>query len=108
VSTKNRARSVIEIQIELDCGTIMAMTYTALCPMTTQTISIPVDPEAARVFTQASPEEQRKLALLLSLRLRELTLAPARPLKEIMDEIGAQAAARGLTPEILDELLRDA
>jgi hypothetical protein len=75
--------------------------------MTTATISIPVDPDAARVFTQASPEEQRKLALLLSLRLRELTLEPVRPLKEIMDEIGAQAEARGLTPEILQELLHD-
>jgi hypothetical protein len=75
--------------------------------MATATISIPVDPEAARAFSQASPEEQRKLALLLSLRLRELTLGPVRSLKEIMDEIGAQAAARGLTPEILDELLRD-
>jgi hypothetical protein len=75
--------------------------------MSTATISIPVDSEAARAFSEASPEEQRKLALLLSLRLRELTLAPGRPLKEIMDEIGAQAEARGLTPEILDELLRD-
>jgi ferritin-like protein len=75
--------------------------------MTTATISIPVDPEAARAFTEASPEEQRKLALLLSLRLRELTLEPVRPLREIMDEIGTNAEARGLTPEILDELLRD-
>jgi len=75
--------------------------------MTTATISIPVDPEAARAFTEASPEEQRKLALLLSLRLRELVVGPERPLKQIMDEIGAQAEARGLTPEILDELLRD-
>ena len=75
--------------------------------MTTATISIPVDPEAARAFTEASPEEQRKLALLLSLRLHELVVGPERPLKQIMDEIGAQAEARGLTPEILDELLRD-
>jgi len=75
--------------------------------MATATISIPVDPESARAFSEASPEEQRKLALLLNLRLRELTMGPVRSLKEIMDEIGAQAEARGLTPEILDELLRD-
>ena len=74
--------------------------------MTTATISIPVDPEAARVFTQASPQEQRKLALLLNLRLRELTLEPARSLKGILDEIGVQAETRGLTPEILNDIKR--
>jgi hypothetical protein len=75
--------------------------------MATATISIPVDAETAKAYREASPEEQRKLAILLNLRLRELTLGPARPLNEIMDEIGAQAEARGLTPEILDALLRD-
>jgi hypothetical protein len=75
--------------------------------MATATISIPVDSEAAKAYREAPPEEQRKLAILLSLRLRELTLSPARPLKEIMDEIGAQAEARGLTPEMLDSLLHD-
>jgi hypothetical protein len=75
--------------------------------MATSTISIPVDPEAAQAFANASPEQQRKLALLLSLRLRELTTGSVRPLNEIMDEIGAQAEARGLTPKILDDLLRD-
>jgi hypothetical protein len=70
----------------------------------TATISIQVDAAAAQAFVQAPPEERRKLQLLLDLRLRELTARPARPLKEIMDEIGAQAAARGLTPEILESL----
>ncbi len=75
--------------------------------MATTTISIEVDPEAARAFTEAPAEERRKLQLLLGLRLRELTSAPARPLKVIMDEIGARAEARGLTPEILESLLHD-
>ncbi len=75
--------------------------------MATATISIPVDPEAAQAFANASPEQQRKLALLLSLRLRELTMEPVRPLNVIMDEIGAQAANRGVTPAIVDDLLRD-
>jgi hypothetical protein len=69
------------------------------------TISIEVDERAARAFSEASAEERRKLQLLLDLRLRELTSGPVRPLKEIMDEIGARAAARGLTPEILESLL---
>ena len=75
--------------------------------MATATISIPVDAEAAKAYRDAPPEEQRKLAILLNLRLRELTLAPTRPLKDIMDEIGAQAEARGLTPAVLDDLLHD-
>lgn len=68
-------------------------------------ISIKVDEESALAFTEASAEERRKLELLLALRLRELTVGSARPLKQIMDEIGAQAEARGLTSEILESLL---
>lgn len=75
--------------------------------MATTTISIDVDADAARAFSEASAEERRKLQLLLSLRLRELTASPTRPLEEVMDEIGARAAARGLTPEILESLLHD-
>ena len=61
--------------------------------MATATISIEVDADAARAFSPASPEDQRKVQLLLGLRLRELILSPARPLKDIMDEIGTQAEA---------------
>jgi hypothetical protein len=68
-------------------------------------ISIEVDADAARAFTQASAEERRKLQLLLNLRLRELTATPARPLQTVMDEIGARAAARGVTPEVLESLV---
>ena len=69
--------------------------------MSTETISIVVDADAAQSFCKASPEDRRKLELLLGLRLRELTLGRVRPLKDIMDEIGADAAAKGLTPELL-------
>ena len=75
--------------------------------MATTTISLEVDADTARAFSEASAEERRKLQLLLRLRLRELTARPARPLKEIMDEIGRHAEAQGLTPEILESLLRD-
>ncbi len=75
--------------------------------MATTTISLEVDADSARAFSAATAEDQRKLQLLLRLRLRELTARPARPLKEVMDEIGRAAEARGLTPEILDSLLRD-
>lgn len=75
--------------------------------MATATISLEVDADTAQAFAAASDEERRKLQLLLNLRLRELTARPARPLKEIMDEIGQHAKAHGLTLEILESLLRD-
>jgi hypothetical protein len=75
--------------------------------MRTETIPITVDSDAADRFCEASPDERRKLELLLRLRLRELTLGRVRPLKEIMDEIGREAEAKGLTPEKLESMLRD-
>jgi hypothetical protein len=68
-------------------------------------ISIRVDDRTAEAFRQASAEEQRKLQLLLSLRLRELTSGPQRSLKEIMDQIGTRAEAEGLTPDMLESML---
>ena len=75
--------------------------------MTTATISIPVEEEVAKAFAAASTEEQRKIALLLRLRLQDLTLGPQRPLKIVLDEIGEHAETQGLTSEILESLLRD-
>ncbi len=75
--------------------------------MATATISLEVDADSARAFAAASNEDRRKLQLLLGLRLRELTAHPARPLEEIMDEIGRYAEAQGLTQELLESLLRD-
>lgn len=75
--------------------------------MTTESITINVDADAARTFTAAPPDERRKVELLLSLRLRELVQGPVRPLREIMDEIGAEAEAKGLTPQTLESLLRE-
>jgi hypothetical protein len=75
--------------------------------MPTATISLEVDAEAARAFAAASAEERRKLQLLLGLRLQELTSRPARPLKQVMDEMGRYAEERGMTPETLESLLGD-
>lgn len=72
--------------------------------MTTATITIQLDPEAARIYTKASREDKKKLHLLLSLWLREFGI-PTKPLEALMDEISAKAQARGLTPEVLAALL---
>lgn len=74
--------------------------------METQEITIRVDPESARAYEAATPEERRKIDLLLSLRLKQVT-GPAAPLKQVMREISEKAQARGLTEEKLDELLRE-
>jgi hypothetical protein len=75
--------------------------------VSTSTITLEVDPASAAAFATASADERRRIELLLKLRLREITAQPARPLGAIMDEIGDHAAAQGMTPEKLDELLRD-
>lgn len=75
--------------------------------MATTAITIQVETEAAKAFAEASPEEQRKIQLLLSLRLQEITTPQGKTLKTVMDEIGTRAEARGLTPELLESLLRD-
>lgn len=71
------------------------------------TISIPVDATTAQAYNQASTEAQRKIQLLLQLRMRELLNTPPLSLRELMDEIGAEAEAKGLTSEILEKLLSD-
>jgi len=75
--------------------------------MEAATITLEVDADAAQAFASASPEERCRLQLLLRLRLRELVARPTRPLREVMDQVGEQAEARGLTPGILESLLRD-
>ncbi len=70
-------------------------------------ITIPVDADTARAYQAASEDDQKKIQVLLRLRLRELTTPPNISLRTLMDEIGAEAEARGLTPDILETLLRD-
>ncbi len=66
--------------------------------METREITIRVDAEAARAYAAASPEEWRKIDLLLGLRLGEVT-GPSAPLDQVMREISEKARARGLTEE---------
>ncbi len=75
--------------------------------MSTESISITVDADAARTFCQASPDARRRIEFLLGLRLRELTSKDARSLQVIMDEIGTEAEAKGLTPDMVESMLRD-
>jgi hypothetical protein len=78
--------------------------------MATASLTIQVSEEAALAFAKVSPEDQSKIQLLLDLRLRDLTSSPLpqKSLQAVMDEIGKNAAARGLTPAALESMLNDA
>jgi hypothetical protein len=74
--------------------------------LNTEKITIEVTSEAAKAFRSASESERKKMELLLNLRLLEVTRA-RKPLEQVMREISQTAKERGLTEEILDDLLKD-
>lgn len=76
--------------------------------MAVEKITIPVDTEAARAYNSAPPEERQKIQALLALWLRDLVTAEPATLKQIMDEVSRNARARGLTPDLLESLLKGA
>jgi len=76
--------------------------------MRNPTISIPLDPQTAQAYGAACAEEKRKIQALVSLWLRELTARETPSLQQVLDEAGRKAQDRGLTPEILDSLLKGA
>jgi len=76
--------------------------------MPTETISVPLDPEAAKAYNAAPLADQKKMKALLSLWLRDLARAEPSDLKKLMDDVSRKAHARGLSPEILESLLKDA
>ena len=76
--------------------------------MSNATISIPLDPQTAQAYGATRSEEKRKIQALLSLWARELTVHEFPSLQQVLDETGRKAQERGLTPEMLDSLLKDA
>jgi hypothetical protein len=74
--------------------------------MTTVPITLHVDPEAARAYESMTEEERNKIEALLSLRLRGVRIPTGITLRQAMDELGQEAEANGLTPEILESILR--
>ena len=73
-------------------------------------VSIPLEPKVAFAYSKASPELQEKARYLVNHWLKDIFSTKKRARKElfeIMDITGKIAAERGLTPEILEELLKD-
>ena len=78
--------------------------------MATEPITILVDPDAAKAFRRTSAKERKQLGFELGIWLRRRThrkptAADKNRLMKTMDEIGAHAQSRGLTPEILQSIL---
>lgn len=74
--------------------------------MSTQTITIPVDADVANFYRSASEKDKLRMQWIMNLWLKqELFGKPRRSLAEIMDEAGKYAAERGLTEQILQEIL---
>ncbi len=74
--------------------------------MATEEITLRVSPAAAEIYRKATPQERLKLEAIVSLQLLN-QLQPKRSLDEVIADMSQQAQQRGLTPELLEELLRD-
>jgi hypothetical protein len=74
--------------------------------MVTEPITLQIEVDAARAFRSASADEQEKLQTLMGVLLREYAKADATSLKRTMEKIGEHAREKGLTPELLDSILK--
>jgi hypothetical protein len=74
--------------------------------MATEEITLRVSPAAAEAYRKATPQERLKFEALVSLQLLN-HLQSKRSLDEVIADMSQQAQQRGLTPEMLEELLRD-
>jgi len=70
-------------------------------------IELPVDEAVVQIYESAPEEYRQKIGLMVSVWLRELQGSSPERLLALMRQIGDNAQSRGLTPDILDELLAD-
>jgi hypothetical protein len=75
--------------------------------MADTTITVTLDEATAEIYNMASPETQAKMQMLMQLLLREYATSTKLSLRELMDIIGDEAERKGMTPEILEQLLQD-
>jgi hypothetical protein len=68
-------------------------------------IPLQVDDDVARAYYEADPSEQRKIQQVLNSWLKQTM--KRRSLDEIIQDMQSQAKSKGLTQEILDEILAD-
>ncbi len=70
-------------------------------------IILEVDDNTGKIYRNFPPESKQQFSQVISLMLKKVVNDVSLPgYKKIMDEMGFKAAAAGLTPEVLEELLR--
>lgn len=70
-------------------------------------IVLEVDDNTAKIYRNFSPERKQQFNQVLSLMFKKAVNDNSLPdYKKELDEIGFKAIAAGLTPEILEELLK--
>ncbi|MBE9235246.1 hypothetical protein IQ227_04110 [Anabaena aphanizomenioides LEGE 00250] len=69
-----------------------------------ETIAIQVDAELAKAYQQAAPQKQQKIQTIIN-DLLKLIIQDKSP-DDIIQEMQEQAQDKGLTQEILDEILQ--
>ena len=68
-------------------------------------ITIQVDADVAKAYREADPTERQKIQTLVNNWLKQTM--KKRSLDDIISEMQNQATAKGLTQDILDEILKD-
>lgn len=68
---------------------------------------ITVRPEIAQAYQAASVSQQEQIQILLTLLLQQPQEETSQLLLNLMDYLSDQAASRGLTPELLAEILAE-
>jgi hypothetical protein len=74
--------------------------------MTTVPITLHVDPEAARAYESMTEEERNKVKAFLTLQLKGWFVPTETTLRQAIDDVRQEAERNGLTPEILESILR--
>jgi hypothetical protein len=71
------------------------------------TINVPLPESLAHIYETASPEDKLKAQWLIEMVLDDLFRNQTESLSDVVRDISERATERGLTPEILDELLKE-
>ncbi|VXD13253.1 hypothetical protein [Planktothrix paucivesiculata] len=76
-----------------------------------QEITIKVPEEIAQAYRESSDLEKQQIELkfstLMKLKINAIQTDKVDTLGQLMDDISRKAIARGLTPEILEEILNE-
>jgi len=75
--------------------------------MTIATLRVPLDDRTALALQTTSPEKQALLHQMIGYLVQQFVDSTPESLLALMDEMGGEAKANGLTPEILESILRD-